>query len=82
MTVSDRRIRELQQMLRMAHGAVVKSIDGITEPEIRQVPAPDEWIVAQLLAHIAELEEKAVNVQWQDIPTEYLHCSVEELDPS
>ena len=42
MIANDRRIRELQQMLRKAHGAVVKSMDGITEPEIRQVPAPDE----------------------------------------
>lgn len=25
-------------------------------------------------------EERAVNVRWQDIPSEYLHCSVEELD--
>ena len=42
MIANDRRIRELQQMLQKAHGAVVKSMDGITEPEIRQVPAPDE----------------------------------------
>ncbi|MCS5668395.1 MAG: DinB family protein [Dehalococcoidia bacterium] len=34
----------------------MKSVYGITEPEIRQVPAPDEWIVAQLLAHVAEIQ--------------------------
>lgn len=42
MIANDRRIRELQQMLRKAHGAVVKSMTGITEPQIHQVPAPDE----------------------------------------
>ena len=42
MIANDRRIRELQQMLRKAHGAVVKSMAGITEPQIHQVPAPDE----------------------------------------
>jgi len=54
----------LQQLLQAAHQTVMGSIDGVQEAEIRQIPAPDEWTVAQLLAHIAEIEyfwmEKAV----------------------
>ena len=64
MTMDQEQISILQQMLRSAHQTVMDAVDGITEEEARQVPAPDEWTVAQLLAHIAEIEyfwmEKAV----------------------
>jgi len=62
----------LQQVLRGAHQVVMDSIDGITEEEIRQVPAPGEWTVAQLMAHIAEIEyfwmEKAVVITRESDP--------------
>ena len=47
----------------------------VTELEHSAFCKPGDELPAKTL-----LEEKAVNVQWQDIPIEYLHCSVEELD--
>ncbi len=65
-------ITVLQEKLRSAHQAVMNAIDGIAEAEIRQVPAPGEWTVAQLLAHIAEIQyfwmEKAVLITQEDDP--------------
>ena len=50
----------------------MEAIDGIAELEIRQVPVPDEWTVAQLMAHIAEIQyfwmEKAVLITQEDDP--------------
>ena len=72
MTTNQDQIPVLQQKLRSAHQAVMNSIDGIAEAEIRQVPAPGEWTVAQLLAHIAEIQyfwmEKAVLISQEDDP--------------
>ena len=63
----------MQQLLRSAHQDVMEAIDGIAELEIRQVPVPDEWTVAQLMAHIAEIQyfwmEKAVLITQEDDPT-------------
>ncbi len=62
----------MQQLLRSAHQDVMEAIDGIAELEIRQVPIPDEWTVAQLMAHIAEIQyfwmEKAVLITQEDDP--------------
>ena len=64
MTTNQEQIPALQQLLRSTHQDVMEAIDGIAELEIRQVPVPDEWTVAQLMAHIAEIQyfwmEKAV----------------------
>jgi uncharacterized damage-inducible protein DinB len=72
MTTNQDQITVLQEKLRSAHQAVMNSIDGVTEAEIRQVPAPGEWTVAQLLAHIAEIQyfwmEKAVLIAQEDDP--------------
>ena len=72
MTTNQDQIPVLQQKLRSAHQAVMDAIDGIAEAEIRQVPAPGEWTVAQLLAHIAEIQyfwmEKAVLITQEDDP--------------
>ena len=72
MTTSQEQIPTLQQLLRSAHQAVMDSMDGVTEGEVRQVPAPGEWTVAQLLAHIAEIQyfwmEKAVLITSEDDP--------------
>ena len=56
MTTNQEQIQALQQLLRSAHQDVMEAIDGIAELEIRQVPVPDEWTVAQLMAHIAEIQ--------------------------
>ncbi len=72
MTTNQDQIPVLQEKLRAAHQAVMNSIDGVAEAEIRQVPAPGEWTVAQLLAHIAEIQyfwmEKAVLITREDDP--------------
>ncbi len=49
-------IQRLQQGLRAAKEKVDSAIAGITEADARQVPASGEWSVAQLLAHIAEIQ--------------------------
>lgn len=54
--MSNREILQLQQSLRSAKDEVLSATDGATEAEAHQVPAPGEWTVAQLLAHIAELQ--------------------------
>ena len=72
MTTNQEQIQALQQLLRSAHQDVMEAIDGIAELEIRQVPVPDEWTAAQLMAHIAEIEyfwmEKAVLITQEDDP--------------
>ncbi|MCD5402241.1 MAG: DinB family protein, partial [Dehalococcoidia bacterium] len=66
------RIPILQQMLRPVRQIVMDSIDGITEPKIGQVPARDEWTVAQLMSHITEIEyfgmEEAVLITKESDP--------------
>lgn len=65
-------IRRLQAGLRAAKQEVSTAIAGITEAEARQIPAPGEWSVAQLLAHIAEIQgfwvDKAVLITQEDNP--------------
>ena len=72
MTTNQEQIPALQQLLRSAHQDVMEAIDGIAELEIRQVSVPDEWTVAQLMAHIAEIQyfwmEKAVLITQEDDP--------------
>ena len=48
-------IQGLQAGLKAAKEQVEAAIAGITESEARQQPAPDDWSVSQLLAHIAEI---------------------------
>ncbi len=52
----NQEILQLQEGLRSAKDEVLSAMDGTTEPEARQIPAPGEWSVAQLLAHIAEIQ--------------------------
>ena len=54
--MSTREIQELQEALRSARDEVLSAIDGISESEAHEIPAPGEWTVAQLLAHITELQ--------------------------
>ena len=65
-------IPKLQKGLRAARGAVLASIEGVTEAEAYTVPEPDEWTVAQLLAHIAEIHsfwmERAILITMEDNP--------------
>ena len=54
--MSNQEILQLQEGLRSAKDEVLSATDGTTEAEAHQVPAPGEWTVAQLLAHIAEIQ--------------------------
>ena len=69
---SERLTERLQEGLRDALAAVVASVQGVSEEEARQIPEPDEWTVAQLLAHIAEIQgfwmEKAVLITKENDP--------------
>ncbi len=47
----------------------------ITEIEHAAFCKPEDELPAKSLA-----EEMAVNVRWQNIPTDYLHLDVEDLD--
>ncbi len=68
----DIEIHELQEGLAAAHTRVLASLEGIQEAEAHEVPAPDEWTVAQLMAHIAEIQSfwtaKAVEITREDDP--------------
>ena len=70
--MSTNDIGELQEGLRAARDAVLASIDGVSEDEAHQIPMPGEWTVAQLLAHVAELQtfwvDKAVLITLEDDP--------------
>ena len=70
--MSNSEIQELQEGLRSARDAVLAAIDGISERETHEVPAPGEWTVAQVLAHIAEIHTfwvgKAVLIIREDDP--------------
>ena len=54
--MSNQEILQLQEGLRSAKDEVLLAIAGTTEAEAHQVPAPGEWTVTQLLAHIAEIQ--------------------------
>ena len=62
----------LQEGLQAALAAVIASLQGISEEEAHQIPEPDEWTVAQLLAHIAEIQgfwmEKALLITKENDP--------------
>lgn len=70
--MSNGEITKLQDGLRAARGAVLASIDGVSEEEAQTIPEPDEWTVAQLLAHIAEIQafwmERAILITREDNP--------------
>ena len=72
MATNQDHIPILKQMLRSARQVVMDSIDGITEPKIRQVPARDEWVVVQLMSHTTEIEyfgmEKAILITKESDP--------------
>ncbi|MCH7620494.1 MAG: DinB family protein [Chloroflexi bacterium] len=68
----DSRIRELQEALLGAHAQVAGAVEELSETEAHQVPAPGEWTIAQLLAHIAEIQAfwtaKAILITQEDDP--------------
>lgn len=70
--MGDGEILRLQEALRAAHAAVIDSVKGVSEEEAHEIPEPDEWTVAQLLAHIAEIQgfwmEKAILITREDDP--------------
>ena len=52
----DSEIQRLQDELRSAREAVLAAIQGVSEDDAHKIPAVDEWSVAQLLAHITEIQ--------------------------
>ena len=70
--MSSSEIRDLQDDLRAARDAVLSAIEGISEPEALEIPAPNEWTVAQVVAHITELQtfwiDRAVLITKEDDP--------------
>jgi len=68
----DSRIKELQEALLGAHAQVARAVEELPETEAHQVPAPGEWTIAQLLAHIAEIQAfwtaKAILITQEDDP--------------
>lgn len=54
--MSDTQIEKLVEGLRTAHQRVLSAVEGISENEAHLVPQDGEWTVAQLLAHIAEIQ--------------------------
>jgi len=70
--MSTREIQELKDVLRSARHKVLSAIDGISESEAHEIPAPGGWTVAQLLAHITELQgfwiARAVLITKEDDP--------------
>jgi hypothetical protein len=70
--MSSNEIQKLQEGLRSAREAVLSAIEGISEAEAHEVPAPGEWTVAQLLGHITEVQpfwvSKAILITREDDP--------------
>ena len=70
--MADSRMRESQEDLLGAHAQVAKAVDRLSEAEAHQVPAPEEWTITQLLAHIAEIQAfwtaKAILITQEDDP--------------
>jgi uncharacterized damage-inducible protein DinB len=70
--MSSNEIQKLQEGLRSAGEAVLSAIEGISEAEAREVPAPGEWTVAQLLGHVTEVQpfwvSKAILITREDDP--------------
>ncbi|MFN3975119.1 MAG: DinB family protein [Dehalococcoidia bacterium] len=67
------RVHALLRELDMAHEAVERALEGITQQELYTPPREGEWSVAQVLAHSIEMEpfwvRKALLVRQQDTPT-------------
>ena len=65
-------IESIQKGLKESHKQVIHSVKKISEEQTHLIPAPNEWIVAQLLAHIAEIQQfwtsKAILMINEDCP--------------
>ena len=70
--MSGSEIQKLLERLRSAREAVLSAIEGISEAEAHELPAPGEWTVAELLGHIEEIQpfwvSKAVLITSEDDP--------------
>lgn len=49
-------VRELQEKVKVAQAELAKQLEGISELELYRPPAEGEWSVAQILAHVCEME--------------------------
>jgi len=49
-------VEEMTARLEAAQGALVDALDGITDTELHTPPAEGEWTVAQICAHVIEMQ--------------------------
>ena len=49
-------VEEMAARLEAAQGAFMDSLDGITEADLHTAPADGEWTVAEICAHVIEME--------------------------
>ena len=81
--MSSNEIQKLQEGLRSAREAVLSAIEGISEAEAHEVPAPGEWTVAQLLGHVTEVQpfwvSKAILITKEDDPNVARNAAEGEL---
>ena len=65
-------VEDIVEELKESQTQLLKSVGQLSEEKAHLVPAPDEWTVAQLLAHIAEIQEfwtaKAILMTKEDRP--------------
>ena len=65
-------VEDIVEELKESQTQLLNTVGQISEETAHLVPSPDEWTVAQLLAHIAEIQEfwtaKAVLMTKEDRP--------------
>ena len=65
-------VEDIVEELKESQSQLLKTVGQLSEENAHLVPAPNEWTVAQLLAHIAEIQEfwtaKAVLMTKEDRP--------------
>ena len=65
-------VEDIVEELKESQTQLLNSVGQLSEENAHLVPAPDEWTVAQLLAHIAEIQEfwtaKAILMTKEDRP--------------
>ena len=65
-------VEDIVEKLKESQTQLLNTVGQLSEENAHLVPAPDEWTVAQLLAHIAEIQEfwtaKAILMTKEDRP--------------
>ena len=48
-------VKKLVSQVEQSYGRLEQALQGISEQELRTLPAPEEWSVAQVLGHVIEM---------------------------